>query len=133
MYSLPPGATGIPVLDHWVGGSGEESISRRGDIDVTGPSRAGGRRRRTSFSLEGQHKSPLETYLPYLNFGLCAVLVTTDVIRSTRLEHEGHFGWIGLGNLPAVVYVVVLLSKMVMGGVDPERELSAMRYEYKGA
>ena len=40
---------------------------------------------------------------------------------------------LSLGNLPAVVLLVVFASKAVMGSVDPERELGALKYEYKGA
>jgi hypothetical protein len=32
-----------------------------------------------------------------------------------------------------VVYGVVLLAKMVMASVDPESELSGLKYQYKGA
>jgi hypothetical protein len=40
---------------------------------------------------------------------------------------------IGLGNLPAIIYAVVLAAKMVMASVDPEMELGGLKYEYKGA
>lgn len=75
-------------------------------------------------------KSPLEAYLPYLNLALVGVLCLLGlVIRSDSAS----FGWIGMGNLPAIVYGVVLVSKMVMASVDPESELSSLKYEYKGA
>jgi hypothetical protein len=35
--------------------------------------------------------------------------------------------------LPVIVYGVILAAKVVMGGVDPERELGGLRYRYKGA
>lgn len=41
--------------------------------------------------------------------------------------------WTGMGYLPLFVYLVVLLSKVVMSSVDPEKELTALKYEYKGA
>jgi hypothetical protein len=41
--------------------------------------------------------------------------------------------WVGFGWLPAVVYGVVLLAKVIMGSVDPEAELGGLRYGYKGA
>jgi hypothetical protein len=41
--------------------------------------------------------------------------------------------WWVLRVLPTGVYTVVLLGKWVMGGVDPERELGGLRYEFKGA
>ena len=39
----------------------------------------------------------------------------------------------GLGNLPLVINVVVLVSKVMMAGIDPEKELNDLRYGYKGA
>lgn len=44
-----------------------------------------------------------------------------------------HYGWIGLGNLPALIYGIVIGAKMIMGSVDPEGELGALKYDYKGA
>ncbi|KAI6756653.1 hypothetical protein HG530_011251 [Fusarium avenaceum] len=41
--------------------------------------------------------------------------------------------WPGMGYLPLVVYGIILVSKMVMGSVDPEKELSSLKYDYKGA
>jgi hypothetical protein len=38
-----------------------------------------------------------------------------------------------LGALPGVVYAVVVGAKVVMAGVDPERELRGLKYSYKGA
>jgi hypothetical protein len=35
--------------------------------------------------------------------------------------------------LPGFVYGFVLLAKVVMGSVNPEAELGALRYEFKGA
>lgn len=87
------------------------------------------RERRSSFRYV-ERKSPLEVYLPYLNLGLGAMLVlmTWAVDRSGKATV-----WAGMGYLPLVVYAVVLASKMVMSGVDPEKELSALKYDYKGA
>jgi hypothetical protein len=75
-------------------------------------------------------RSPLEIWLPYLNLGLVAVLVLLNM--ATKSENAS-LGWIGAGNLPAIVYAAVLAAKLVMASVDPESELSALRYEYKGA
>lgn len=44
-----------------------------------------------------------------------------------------HFGLLGLGNLPGIVYAVVVVAKLMMASVDPERELGALKYGYKGA
>ncbi|KAI1403736.1 hypothetical protein F4819DRAFT_484388 [Hypoxylon fuscum] len=123
LATLPPGVTGVRVLDAWVGGSGNGSESKK-------------RKQRSSDALsywaEGRPRSPLETYLPYLNAGLCAVLVLAGFVSKSAVS-QGHWGHVGLSNLPAIVYGVVLVAKMVMGGVDPERDLGALRYEYKGA
>jgi hypothetical protein len=88
------------------------------------------RNRSTSFSFTEQ-KSPLELHLPYLNLGLCLILILMGVLA--RSEGSNRVGTIGLGNLPAMVYAVVLAAKMVMASVDPEKELGALKYEYKGA
>ncbi|CAJ2511460.1 Uu.00g070850.m01.CDS01 [Anthostomella pinea] len=119
-------------------GSGSAVGGGRNDTTTTaalGPLGANAqRRRRSSFSFWAQHRSPLEQYLPFLNMGLCAVLVVTGVLSSGASSVAAdHWGHVGLGNLPAIVYVVVLVAKMVMGSVDPERELVALRYEFKGA
>lgn len=83
-------------------------------------------------------KSPLELILPYLNLLLVVVLfLMGHVSRGQRdMPHayvEGAFAWIGIGDLPALVYAIVLVSKVVMGGVDPARELTRLKYGYKGA
>lgn len=101
------------------------------------------RRRASSFSVAPQ-KSPLERHLPLLNVGLCAVLVLYGLLVQRRgggtsehydhnEDHRQHFGWLGLGNLPAIVYAVVIVAKLLMANVDPERELTALKYDYKGA
>ncbi|KAI1817143.1 hypothetical protein GGS20DRAFT_102232 [Poronia punctata] len=93
-----------------------------------------GRGRKEGGREKERGKSPLERYLPFLNAALCAVLVLTGLFsKSQRLVAALHWGHVGLANLPAVVYGVVVVAKMLMGSVDPERELSALRYEYKGA
>lgn len=162
LFSLPPTETGIHALDAWAssgrargqhgggevdGGSGEAVVSGSGG----GPSgistlsqRRRRRRRASSFSVAPQ-KSPLERHLPLLNVGLCAVLVLYGLLVHRRggggpSEHydrdedqRQHFGWLGLGNLPAVVYAVVIVAKLLMANVDPERELTSLKYDYKGA
>jgi hypothetical protein len=146
LWSLPPGVTGIRALDAWVGASHSNSRNSHngggggGESDplmTLGPMGANAQRRRrhsSSAGLWSQHRSPLEQYLPFLNMGLCGVLVLTGFLSSRRsaAAHQ-YWGHVGLANLPAVVYAVVLVAKMLMGSVDPERELSALRYEYKGA
>ncbi|KAK8086320.1 hypothetical protein PG994_001294 [Apiospora phragmitis] len=121
LHTLPPGETGIPALDLWVKG-------------ISGQQKEGGTvaARKSGAMLEVmQRKSPLEVYMPYLNAGLCGVLVLTGFVSKAHAPQQ--WGHVGLGNLPAVVYAVVLLAKMVMGSVDPETELGALKYDYKGA
>ncbi|KAI0124912.1 hypothetical protein BJ170DRAFT_481272 [Xylariales sp. AK1849] len=133
LYALPPGVTGIRALDQWAAGTGAEDTIH-GDHGTHISMR--NRRRRGSFSLTGavtvdEQKSPLQTWLPYLNLGLCGMLMLTSLFSKAHAPQ--HWGHVGLGNLPAVVYVVILAAKVVMGSVDPERELSGLKYEYKGA
>ncbi|KAJ1338004.1 hypothetical protein MN608_00862 [Microdochium nivale] len=97
------------------------------------------KRRRSSASSFAvwfpSQKTPLELYLPYLNAGLSIALVLMSAARSFSSSKGSSLSWgdFGLGNLPAIVYAVVLLAKVVMGSVDPEKELSALRYQYMGA
>ncbi|KAI0459001.1 hypothetical protein F5B21DRAFT_458582 [Xylaria acuta] len=157
LWSLPPGVTGIRFLDVWVGSS---SSSSNGDGDTSlssssatatsssasggllGPMGANARRRRRAsagshsfFWAAQHHRSPLEQYLPFLNVALCGLLVLAGLLSSSQRPSAArqHWGHVGLANLPAPIYVVVLVAKMLMGSIDPERELSALRYEYKGA
>ncbi|TDZ65992.1 hypothetical protein CTRI78_v003365 [Colletotrichum trifolii] len=142
LHTQPPGMTGIALLDGWFRpktphpsppSSLESSVSSVSGISAQpGPSSVPPRRRRrSSFSFAEGQKSPLEQYLPYLNLGLCLVLVLMGLV--TKPRDRGTFGHVGLGNLPAIVYAVILLAEIVMGSVDPEKELSALKYGYKGA
>lgn len=157
LFSLPPTETGIHALDAWTsagstrgqqgGGDGPGMVASGSGAGLSGIStlsqRRQRRRRASSFSVAPQ-KSPLERHLPLLNVGLCAVLVLYGLLvqrhgGGTSEHYDGnedqrqHFGWLGLGNLPAIVYAVVIVAKLVMANVDPERELTALRYDYKGA
>ncbi|KAI1438649.1 hypothetical protein GGR50DRAFT_639029 [Xylaria sp. CBS 124048] len=118
LWSLPPGSTGIHTLDAWVASSSLSSSS----------SSPNSSRRVT---IPWQHRSPLAQYLPFLNLALCAVLIIAGFASSARGAR--HWGHVRLANLPALVYAVVLAAKMLMGSTDPERELGALRYGYKGA
>ncbi|KAI0485457.1 hypothetical protein F4859DRAFT_502773 [Xylaria cf. heliscus] len=162
LWSLPPGVTGIRALDAWVGSSSSSSAATddnddgnpssssssssstlpRGQNPGLGPMGANARRRRRAsagshsfFWAPQHHRSPLEQYLPFLNFALCGLLILAGFLSSSsqRSATHQHWGHVGLANLPALIYVVVLVAKMLMGSIDPERELSALRYEYKGA
>ncbi|KAK4157465.1 hypothetical protein C8A00DRAFT_29614 [Chaetomidium leptoderma] len=82
-------------------------------------------------------KSPLETHLPWLNVGLAVLALLTGLLERVKTGPVGT-GTTGvspllLGALPGVVYAVVIGAKVVMAGVDPERELSGLKYGYKGA
>lgn len=123
------------------------------DADARGPTSGLGalnqmrqRRRRTNSLTYEVPKTPLERYLPYLNIGLCVILVLSGFSAGQGgggggggeegeggYHHQIQSGWLGLGNLPAIVYGVVIIAKVVMASVDPERELTALKYEFKGA
>lgn len=142
LYTLPPPETGIPFLDDARNPGQRTSQALHSDSDSDGEIRGSvqipqlqrRRSRASSFSyVPGATRSPLETWLPYLNLGLCGVLVVIGILTSAR-NGEGRKGGSVLADLlPAVVYAVVLAAKMVMAGVDPERELGGLRYRYKGA
>ena len=154
LFSLPPTETGVHALDNWArAGSGSPSHGQQSDSEGDGEGGLSGlstlslrrqrRRRASSFSVAPQ-KSPLERHLPLLNVGLCAMLVLYGLLVQRRgggtsehydrnEDHRQHFGWLGLGNLPAIVYAVVIVAKLLMANVDPERELAALKYDYKGA
>ncbi|KAI0013290.1 hypothetical protein F4779DRAFT_445020 [Xylariaceae sp. FL0662B] len=126
LWVLPPGVTGLRPLDAWITSGGSDSQG----ADVAGPN-APSRGRRRGRHFFTRRRSPLEQYLPYVNIALCALLVLTGLVsKSAAAERWGH---VGLSNLPAIVYGVVLVAKIVMGSVDPERELGTLRYGYKGA
>jgi hypothetical protein len=95
-------------------------------------------------------KSPLARHLPWLNVALAALALLTGLLeeRARTGQAVGGGGGNGsgggggssagvspglLGALPGVVYAVVVGAKVVMAGVDPERELGGLKYGYKGA
>ncbi|KAM0511136.1 hypothetical protein ACHAPE_010156 [Trichoderma viride] len=134
LYRLPPAQTGIPVVDAWAIGSG--SAGGRGRSSATSSLGSGLRSSRASLGgLLGRGgmdtRSPLEKTLPYLNLGLATLLILMGLVRGD--ERGGGFGWVSMGNIPGLVYSVVLTAKIVMAGVDPERDLGSLRYGYKGA
>ena len=110
MYSLPPSVTGIVLLD---------ALNQPKSKGPAGASYGG-------LSLGGE--SPIKQYLPYLNLGLCGVLVVAGMV--VRMKRD--VIWVGFGNIPAAVYLIVLLVKSVMGSVDVG-ELEGLKYGYKGA
>lgn len=152
LFSLPITDTGIPPLDAWARSGSKASTDEIDDISAIAsgssarPSGLGAlnenrrRRRQTNSMSFKAPKSPLVKHLPYLNVGLCVILILSGVLANQvggdedgGSPHHHQFGWLGLGNLPAIVYGVILVAKMVMASVDPEKELQKLRYEYRGA
>lgn len=76
-------------------------------------------------------RSPLERTLPYLNLGLAGLLILMGLVKGD--ERNGGFGWVSMANVPGLVYSVAITAKIVMAGVDPEKELAGLKYGYKGA
>lgn len=104
---MPDTVTGIAPLDAWSGTGGVAAAGSR---------------------------SPLDTHLPYLNGGLAVMLALMGVVAARKAGSEGGLmGWPTMGYLPGLVYATVLLAKMMMASVDPEKALSALKYDYKGA
>ncbi|GKU17402.1 unnamed protein product [Fusarium langsethiae] len=146
LHHQPPASSGIPFLDNWArpktprptrppslstrDSSGVFDDNDEDDVDdVPYVPRGRPRQRRSSFSYV-ETRSPLETYLPFLNIGLGVVLILMAwAIGRTKSEAV----WPGMGYLPLVVYAIILISKMVMSSVDPEKELASLKYDYKGA
>ncbi|AEO61618.1 hypothetical protein MYCTH_2311946 [Thermothelomyces thermophilus ATCC 42464] len=85
-------------------------------------------------SVSSGAKSPLETHLPWLNVALAALALLTGLLQRLKTGPvAAGVSPLMLGALPGVVYAVIIGAKVVMAGVDPERELSALKYAYKGA
>lgn len=61
-----------------------------------------------------------------------AVLIALTPPQQGRSAPE-HVSRVMLACLPAVVYAVVVAAKLVMSSVDPERDLTGLKYENKGA
>ncbi|KAM0199845.1 hypothetical protein ACHAPI_002940 [Fusarium lateritium] len=148
LHHQPPTSSGIPFLDNWARPKTPRptrppSLSTRESSGVFDDDdddedeedyepyvpRGRPRQRRSSFSYV-ERRSPLEIYLPYLNLGLGVILILMAWAIG-RVKSEAV--WPGMGYLPLVVYGIILVSKIVMGSVDPEKELSSLKYDYKGA
>ncbi|KAH6683268.1 hypothetical protein B0J14DRAFT_575532 [Halenospora varia] len=123
-YVLPPEETGIKLLDKLNGLPSPQMVKRRGKMPIpVGGQGFGG------FLRGVDEEGPIRKFLPWMNVGLCLVLVGLGRMVSSK----GGNNWGGLSWLPAAVYGVVMVGKWVMGSVDPERELGELRYEFKGA
>jgi hypothetical protein len=130
LHSLPPGVTGIAPLDAWIARANEDGGGATGH--------SGPRYGLLMRQQRGGKAPPLERYLPYLNVGLCVFTAVLGVVVVRGGDNDGGGGGfacgpIGMGYLPAGVYAMVVLAKTLMGSVDPERELTALKYDYKGA
>ncbi|KAG7285263.1 hypothetical protein NEMBOFW57_009884 [Staphylotrichum longicolle] len=138
LHRLGPTETGLAFFDQqyqqqqgqhnprpheWASGSGSRTKPRTNGILTTGqdPLR--------------WSRSPLEQHLPRLNLALAALALLTGLLERAKLGPAAAVGVspVLLGALPGVVYAVVVGAKVVMAGVDPERELDGLRYGYKGA
>ncbi|PQE25382.1 Histone acetyltransferase protein [Rutstroemia sp. NJR-2017a BBW] len=113
LYILPPGVTGISVLD-----------------SLNSKTQAKARNHSPVFSSSD---GPLQTYLPYLNIALSAILGVLGSLVKAKIQAQGMVLWTGFEWVPGAIYAVVVVAKLVMGSVDPEEELRGLRYGYKGA
>jgi hypothetical protein len=111
LFTLPPGITSISFLD---------ALNKKKDPESN--------HREMLRNVLLHPDGPIAEYLPLLNGVLCMILGFLGMVFRGRQEVWWGFGW-----LPAVVYSVVLLAKVVMGSVDPEAELGGLKYEFKGA
>ncbi|KAG6002904.1 hypothetical protein E4U21_002515 [Claviceps maximensis] len=131
LHTLPPETTGIELLDAWSRGGHARHQGDPAEAAACARVMMMERQARRLQRGLGYDRAPLEMYLPYLNGALAMVLSLMGLV--TERGVVGGSTCIVRGNLPAVVYGVVLLAKVVMGSVDPERELSPLKYEYRGA
>ncbi|KAL6824413.1 hypothetical protein J3E69DRAFT_290802 [Trichoderma sp. SZMC 28015] len=128
LYKLPPTETGIGVIDAWAGGARADPSTRfQLRSSLRGIDAGVGVLGRAPVEM----RSPLERTLPYLNLGLVVLLILMGLVRGD--ERGGGFGWVSMGNVPGLVYSVAITAKIVMAGVDPEKELTGLKYGYKGA
>jgi hypothetical protein len=81
-------------------------------------------------------RTPLQQHLPWLNVGLAALALLTGLLERVKIGGQAASTGVSpllLGALPGVVYAVVVGAKVMMAEVDPERELTKLKYGYKGA
>lgn len=120
LYSSAPAVTGFSFIDKALNSSSSSSQKQLQGLGGLKGFRG----------LKGQggggDEGPINTYLPYLNLGLCVVLSILGAVGRKEV-------WLGFAWLPGFVLGVVVLAKWVMGGVDPEGELGSLRYGFKGA
>ncbi|KAH6640747.1 hypothetical protein F5144DRAFT_109514 [Chaetomium tenue] len=127
--------TGFAGLDALVE---SDSDSRSGSGSGSGSGYgygAGKRKQRGGLLGSGAgDKSPLETYVPWLNVGLAVLALLTGMLQRVKMGPQAAgVNPLLLGALPGVVFAVIVGAKVAMAGIDPERELSRYKYGYKGA
>ncbi|CCU77271.1 hypothetical protein BGHDH14_bghG003477000001001 [Blumeria hordei DH14] len=86
-------------------------------------------RPRSSRSPRPPYLGPVLQHLPALNLGLVLILAVAGNLARRRIPSL----WLGFGWLPAAIYAFVALFLWLMGSVNPEKELSRLRYQCKGA
>jgi len=138
LYVLPVTKTGISVLDSepglvqsvtaFLSGKGRQGGSPFGKAKGKGKEKVG-------LPLGEPTTSPIIQHLPWMNMVLSMVVALAGWLNQRMSSH--YSGWIGvlagLGNLPLLINIVVVVAKRTMAEVDPEKELSGLRYMYKGA
>ncbi|KAL5612246.1 hypothetical protein BROUX41_000213 [Berkeleyomyces rouxiae] len=117
VHRLPQQATGFVALDRRAAEA--RAPQRKSFLAPRGSARA------------WVPESPLEMYLPYLNLALGVLAGLSGALGPAR---SASMWWLDgiLAALPLAILGVVVGAKMMMAGIDPE-ELSALRYDYKGA
>ncbi|RFU80451.1 hypothetical protein TARUN_1775 [Trichoderma arundinaceum] len=124
LHRLPPTETGIEIVDAWASGRKHPPGDLTSRLHLRNPLGVLGR-------AHIETRSPLEKILPYMNLGLTGLVIIMGLVRGD--ERGGGFGWVSMGNVPGLVYSVIMIAKIIMAGVDPERELTGLKYGYKGA
>lgn len=126
MRTLPYEQTGIAFLDALNNSKPDQDRDR--DRDNGEGSSSSARYVPIQGITAPETHGPVRTYLPYLNVILSATLALLGLVFRGR-----EMVWWGFSWLPGAVYVVILSVKFFMGSVNPEAELRALRYEFKGA
>ncbi|KAK3345080.1 hypothetical protein B0H65DRAFT_548829 [Neurospora tetraspora] len=132
---LPPTKTGLGFIDSLATASASAGKDKEKGKGKGKGSRSGMMRVvPTLYGAGGilQQPSPLETWLPYLNVGLCVLVLLTGLVTGGGHQVGSSVGRVYLAALPGVIYAATVVAKVVMAGVDPEGELGGLRYGYKG-
>ncbi|EKD12851.1 hypothetical protein MBM_09080 [Drepanopeziza brunnea f. sp. 'multigermtubi' MB_m1] len=108
VHTSPPGQTGLAFVDR--ANAEPKSMAARRE------------------ALLAANDGPIKQFLPYLNVGLCVILLGLG----SMVQRKGVAVWAGFAWLPAAVYGVSVAAKWVIGGVDPG-DLANFRYELRGA